>query len=221
MGRRKKEDAVKTRSKILASALTLFSKKGYEHVTFTDIAVRLKMTKGAVYWYFPSKEQLLIELVRMALESFRQQIEQLMPEGELTFPAIADMMIRNADKVVTDARSSAFFRLMKCQIRWTDASMASVREDLLSNITFGPKHAFIRAIDNDIAAGRVRPEVNSNEIATLAIALWDGLVQSKIDGFLTCDLHSAMVDAYKSIWQYINVNFENRSETLNKQQGNK
>ena len=55
MPRKAKEEAEKTRARILASALSLFAKKGYEHTTFTAIAARLKMTKGAVYWHFESK----------------------------------------------------------------------------------------------------------------------------------------------------------------------
>ena len=46
MARRSKVDAEKTRSRILETALALFVKKGYEHTTFTDIAARMKMTKG-------------------------------------------------------------------------------------------------------------------------------------------------------------------------------
>ena len=55
MPRKTKEEAEKTRARILASALALFVKKGYEHTTFTDIAARLKMTKGAVYSHFETK----------------------------------------------------------------------------------------------------------------------------------------------------------------------
>lgn len=132
MPRRTKEDAQRTRERILASALALFSKKGYEHTTFTDIAARLKLTKGAVYWHFDSKEKLLIELVRLALEKFRRQIEALMPVGELTFPAVAEMMVQNAEQVIADPKDTAFFRLMKCQIRWGDDSMTAVRQNLLT-----------------------------------------------------------------------------------------
>ena len=63
MPRKAKEEAEKTRARILASALDLFTKKGYEHTTFTDVAAKLKLTKGAVYWYFATKEELLIALV--------------------------------------------------------------------------------------------------------------------------------------------------------------
>ena len=42
MARKAKAEAEKTRTRILASALSLFVKKGYERTTFTDIAARLK-----------------------------------------------------------------------------------------------------------------------------------------------------------------------------------
>ena len=58
MSRKTKVEAERTRARILASALALFVRKGYEHTTFTDIAARLKMTKGAVYWHFATKEAL-------------------------------------------------------------------------------------------------------------------------------------------------------------------
>jgi len=203
MSRKTKEEAEKTRARILASALALFSKKGYERTTFNDIAARLKLTKGAVYWHFASKEKLLVALVDIALSRFRRQIEELMPEGDLTFPAVAEMMVRNAVAVVSEPRGAAFFRLMKCQIRWSDDSMQSVREDLLTNERFGPKQAFKEAVDNDIAAGRVRGDVNSERAAIVCIAIWDGLVQAHLDGFLTGDLESTVRDTYGAVWRSI------------------
>ena len=77
MPRKAQRDAEKTRARILASALALFAKKGYVHTTFTDIAARLKMTKGAVYWHFESKQALLMALIDEMLEKFRRQIDEL------------------------------------------------------------------------------------------------------------------------------------------------
>ena len=205
MARRRKEDAEKTRTRILASALSLFAKKGYERTTFTDIAARLKMTKGAVYWHFESKEALLVELVNLALGKFRRQLEELMPHGELTFPKVADMMVRNAMHMVDDPKSAEFFRLMKCQIKWSDDSMAKVREDLLANTQSGPMQAFRDAVKADIAAGRARPDVDAEEVAIVAIALWDGLVQSRIDHFLVRDLEQTLRHAYEAIWNRIRI----------------
>ena len=203
MPRRAQKDAEKTRTRILASALALFAKKGYEHTTFTDIAARLKMTKGAVYWHFESKEALLMALVDEMLERFGRQISELMPKEELTFPAVAEMMVKNAERIVEDPRGTAFFMLMKTQVRWRDASMASVREDLLTNDRFGPYHAFLTALDNDVRAGRVRADVDAEEVAAACLAVWESLVQWRIDGFLKCDLRSTLTHSYEGVWAQI------------------
>lgn len=208
MARRAKEEAAKTRERILASALSLFAKKGYDHVTFNDIAARLKMTKGAVYWHFESKEKLLLELVSQMLVRFESEIAALLPPGEntfdrLSFPDVADMMVRHAIQTVSDPKKAAFFMLMHEQIRWSSASMNSFREDLLKSKKFGPWEAFNVAVQNDIRGGRVSSEVDSLEIASCCMALWNGLVRSNIDKFLQCDLEATLKKAYAAIWRDI------------------
>ena len=63
MARRTKEDAAKTRLQIMKAAIDLFSSKGYDRTTFEHIASRIKLTKGAVYWHFNTKPELLRQLV--------------------------------------------------------------------------------------------------------------------------------------------------------------
>ena len=203
MPRRTKEEAEKTRARILASALSLFVRKGYEHTTFTDIAARLKLTKGAVYWHFASKEALLIALVEEMLAKFERQLDELMPKDELSFPAVAEMMVANAERILGDPRGTAFFMLMKTQVKWTDSSMDETRERLMANATNGPYHTFVRAVENDIAAGRVGGEVDPKGVAAVAISVWDGLVRARIDRFLECDLAATMRHAYDGIWRSI------------------
>lgn len=208
MARRTKEDALKTRARILASALALFTKKGYEHTTFTDVASRLKMTKGAVYWHFPSKQALLMALVDEMLDKFQKQIDELLTEETasfetLSFPAVADMMVRQALQTAGDPKKTAFFLLMHEQIRWASASMETVREDLLKNKRRGPWEAFHTAVENDIRAGRVRPDVDAVQVASCCIALWNGLVRSHIARFLKCDLEMTLRNAFTAIWRDI------------------
>ena len=205
MSRKTKEEAEKTRSRILASALSLFVKKGYEHTTFTDIAARLKMTKGAVYWHFASKEALLVALVEEMLKKFRRRLDEFLPKGELTFKAVADMMVQSAGRLVEDPKSAAFFMLMKTRIKWGADSMAATREKLLSRDMNGPYHTFIKAVENDIAAKRVRADVNPVALASVAVSVWDGLVQSKIEHFLECDLKSTLRNTYEAMWAAIEV----------------
>src|SRR2546428_12811266 len=48
-----------TRDRILEAALGLFRKRGFEPTTMRDIARASKLSLGAAYYYFPSKEALI------------------------------------------------------------------------------------------------------------------------------------------------------------------
>jgi AcrR family transcriptional regulator len=54
----KKSEA--TREKILASALGLFRRRGFEKTTMRDVAAAAGVALGAAYYYFPSKEALVL-----------------------------------------------------------------------------------------------------------------------------------------------------------------
>jgi len=205
MPRKTKEEAEKTRARILASALSLFVKKGYEHTTFTDIAARLKMTKGAVYWHFDSKETLLVALVDEMLTKFHRQMDELMAKTSLTFPAVAEMMVEGAVRTVEDPKGAAFFILMQTQIKWGSESMDKAREELMAGKTNGPYHAFIQAVENDIAEGRVRQDVNPIAIASVGMSVWNGMVRSRIEKFLECDLATTLKHTYDAMWAAIRV----------------
>jgi AcrR family transcriptional regulator len=51
-----------TRQEILRAALRLFSERGYDAATIDDVAEAAGYTKGAVYWHFSSKDDLLVEV---------------------------------------------------------------------------------------------------------------------------------------------------------------
>ena len=209
MARRTKEEAERTRARIMASALSLFAKKGYDRTTFNDIAARLKLTKGAVYWHFESKQALLTALLDEMLEKFRRQIMELLPEGSsfdgLTFPVVADMMVRNAAQIIGDTKGTAFFLLVHEQVKWADASMAKVREDLLRNPRFGPWEAFRKAVENDVRAGRAKKDADAVQVASVCLAMWDGLVHARIAKVLLCDLEETLRKSYAAVWEAMRV----------------
>ncbi len=49
-----------TRQRIIRAAAQIYRECGYERAGMTDIARRLDMTAPALYWYFPSKEAILL-----------------------------------------------------------------------------------------------------------------------------------------------------------------
>lgn len=205
MARKAKVDAEKTRQRILSSALTLFVRKGYENTTFNDIAARLKMSKGAVYWHFENKADLLSALLDEAMERFSAALSRRMEGRELTFPAIAEVLLEAAGRIVSDKSRSEFFMLMQTGLKWTDIKLAEVARRLMVECDCGPYKAVLGAVESDLAAGRIKPGVSSHEVASQVMALWDGLIQRKIEGFLVADMEAAMGKAFNAIWDMIKI----------------
>lgn len=61
-----------TRTKLVEAALDLFSTSGYEHATVDDIARAAGYSKGAYYFHFSTKDDILLELLRQWTEERRR-----------------------------------------------------------------------------------------------------------------------------------------------------
>ena len=63
-----------TKNKILSVASNLFVSKGYKNVSLNDIADKAEVTKGGVYHYFSSKEELFLEVFEDSLSTAEKNI---------------------------------------------------------------------------------------------------------------------------------------------------
>ena len=64
-GRPRLHDAV-PREHILATAARLFHERGYQTTTVRDVAGAIGISAGSLFHHFPSKEQMLVEMLREA-----------------------------------------------------------------------------------------------------------------------------------------------------------
>ncbi|MFZ4823990.1 MULTISPECIES: TetR family transcriptional regulator [Pseudomonas] len=77
MARKTAAEAARTRKKILDAAGDLFSREGVANTTLEQVAQQASVTRGAIYWHFKGKEDLLRTL-------FGEQtlpLENSLPEG--------------------------------------------------------------------------------------------------------------------------------------------
>ncbi len=77
---RKERERQARRAEILTAAEALFSERGFHEVTMEAIAERAELSKGAVYLYFASKEELFFTLMRDRALSFLATLEAAMQE---------------------------------------------------------------------------------------------------------------------------------------------
>jgi AcrR family transcriptional regulator len=81
-----------TRARILDAARELFVDRGYAGTSVRDIAEHLGMTKGALYYHFSSKEDLLYALVEPLLEALQEFVARARDTGR-----VGDLLRRLVD----------------------------------------------------------------------------------------------------------------------------
>jgi AcrR family transcriptional regulator len=69
-----------TRGRILAAAMDLFRSRGFEETTMREIAQKAGVALGSAYYYFESKEALVMAFYRQAAEEMHPLIDQALSE---------------------------------------------------------------------------------------------------------------------------------------------
>ena len=83
------------RSQITDAAITCFAKKGYYEASMDDIAREAGLSKGSLYWHFPSKR----ELFRSLIETWIGEVMDGLPEAVAHCEANAEKLMLIADSI--------------------------------------------------------------------------------------------------------------------------
>ncbi|HOF40556.1 MAG TPA: TetR family transcriptional regulator [Candidatus Hydrogenedentes bacterium] len=185
MARKTKEESEETRKAILLAALDVLSEKGYSRTTFVDIARRIGMSKGAVYWHFKNKQALLAAL----MEEMRGREEALLAgeAGELTSLdglkayLVARMRIATRDDL---CRKFAFFMLL--QMEWSVDVIEAVRRELM-NLRKEPFDEFTSILNEARCRGELRPDIDIATAKDMLKGMWIGPLTVYFQGLSATD----------------------------------
>jgi AcrR family transcriptional regulator len=85
--------AEETGLKIMDSALELFRQEGFDKATMRDIAEKAGVATGAAYYYYPSKDAIVMDFYRRSSETMQPKIEAAL-EGVAGLEARLRRLIR-------------------------------------------------------------------------------------------------------------------------------
>ena len=71
-----------TRSQILDTAQELIQRRGANAMSYADISEKVGIRKASIHYYFPSKEDLIINLLDRYNKQFCQLVDQIMASSE-------------------------------------------------------------------------------------------------------------------------------------------
>lgn len=150
-----RSDARRNRERILSGARAVFAEYGSE-AQMDDVARRAGVGVGTVYRHYPTKEALLVELVREKFRQFAAEARDALERDGEPFEVLADLMRSNAEALERDAGSQQVLAGAGEQI-WTHA--AAEQAELLELTS--------RLIDRARRAGTIRADATATDIGML------------------------------------------------------
>lgn len=183
MARRTKEEAAETRRQILEAALDVFSRKGYSRTTFVDIADLIGLSKGAVYWHFKTKVDLLVALIESCLALKHQELGDPVKQSG-SIEALRKCVLGSAQKVISDPQLRKFEFFVNFQIEWSEEMIAEVRTGL-ERVGEDPFKKYAIAVSLMQERGLVDASVDAEKLGSILMATWLGLMRVFMLGLMS------------------------------------
>jgi AcrR family transcriptional regulator len=161
--------SVETRENILSVASKLFGKYGYEATGVAEICQQARISKGAFYHHFPSKQAIFLTLLENWLSRLENGFHIIQQQSNDVPHAILQMA-----ESVTQAINEAEAQLSLFMEFWTQAN----RDPEIWRITVAPYHRFNeyfavlikRGIDEK-SIKQINPQLGAKIIVSLALGL--------------------------------------------------
>ncbi|MGE3287305.1 MAG: TetR/AcrR family transcriptional regulator [Pseudonocardia sp.] len=132
---------------ILTVAAELFGERGYDAVSVEDVAERLDVTKGSLYYYFPSKEELVTAAIETLGADWTGRLERLPAAQDGTASARLRALLREHVGIAVREYPAAL-RLFLVPREWPDAQRARIKE-----LRRRHDQVFRTVIENGVASG--------------------------------------------------------------------
>lgn len=172
----RREQPSESRDRILAAAVSVFSRKGFQRANLDEIAAEAKLTKGAIYWHFRSKNDLFTSLLEYR---FQQHTAPLADEFERALAAPSK-----------EARQQAIATMLRDMLNrfhdnpaWPRLYLEFVSQTRDAQVARGMAHLYDHArllakemIERLVEVGITDPDLDADTVSIFWCALIDGFM---------------------------------------------
>ncbi|MDC9595922.1 multidrug efflux transporter transcriptional repressor AcrR [Xenorhabdus anantnagensis] len=204
MARKTKQQANQTRQKIIDAAIKTFSKRGISATSLSDIAIAAGVTRGAIYWHFKNKTDLLSVVCRMP----EHKIDELEKEYQSKYPdnpliALRSLLISMLRMVIDDSQIRQLMEIFfhKCEFV---GEMSSLVEEI-REICISDYKKIEKMLADCIQSGELPYDLDLRRSAIMLRALMTGLLDNwsfSPDSFNLQEQSAHLVDSFIDTLKY-------------------
>jgi TetR/AcrR family acrAB operon transcriptional repressor len=201
MARRTKEEALETRLKILDAAESAFYERGVARTTLADIAALAGVTRGAIYWHFSNKA----DLVQAMLDSLHEPLDDLAKASESEdevdpLGCMRSLLIELFNQVALEPKIRRINEIMFHKCEFTDEMCDLRRQRQMASLECSGRIEL--SLRNAVHRGQLPEKLNTGRAAVCLHAYIHGLLGQWLlvpDSFALHTEAEALVDAALSM----------------------
>lgn len=179
MARKTKEEALRTKQRLLDSAMEVMSEQAYSNISMTEIAERIGYSKGAIYWHFRNKHDILINLIDTSCAMTEIQLSKSMMEQH-GLDGLRAYFENKLSVVLQNDRFKMFHKLLHRRQEWPDEVREKVTSILVGRVD--KERMVIEKILTDLQdKGEIKKDLDTKDIAGLISAVFHAILIFQID----------------------------------------
>jgi len=159
----------KRKSQILRAAYTIIAERGYENITVQDIANHAGFSKGIIYYYFSSKEDVMVSLfdsiLRVIDRNFASTIQNH-PEPREQMERVLRMSFDLVHK------HKEFYHVI--MVFWSQVTQKTLMSELNVTLFKRYRRELAKIIERGVDRGVFRAKFDVNMLASQIIAVVGG-----------------------------------------------
>jgi TetR/AcrR family acrAB operon transcriptional repressor len=194
--RKTKEEAEITKQKIMDAALRLFKNKGFDATRLQDIAKAAGMTRGAIYWHFKNKLDILTTLMLDMKKRFEMMQKNFQEEDGAAVEKLERLIREIIIAHTADERFQDLIIVMMSNYQLSEnlrkhhfkAEFPTQFIETVSDLT-----------RQGMDEGVIRRDIDPNEIAWLVLILFTGSIITNLkfpNAYRVSDKSDRIVDCF-------------------------
>lgn len=174
--RRTKEEAEKTREKVMEAALALFSRRGYSDTTLAEIAAAAGYSRGPIYWHFRNKTELYEAVMELSQVPLEQMVAEGMASERPALAALEHFVRRWLSLLHEDSRYRDSFEILLNKTELTERLAKTLERE--RKLTRGIIGMFQVLVERAVKEGALAADCDPPHLGVLCYTYLMGITQT-------------------------------------------
>ncbi|MDR1483151.1 MAG: TetR family transcriptional regulator [Synergistaceae bacterium] len=173
MARRTKEEARETRERLLEAAFEIMSEKPFSSVSMSEIAKRVGLSKGATYWHFKNKTDILLNVIEsVCMQSSYEMLGGIREGGSVN--DVREYFKAKISGANRSKRIQMISRLMNRKNEWPDEVRKKL-PDMFIEFAKSESEMVKGSLQKLREEGRIMTGISVDDLSVLITAIFHGL----------------------------------------------